>query len=156
VQRAVVVVDGERIVGTPKSDAVVRTVAVPPHLIDALAAHLNQHVGPAGDALLFPAAGGGHLAGRTLYDAYYPARDAAGRPDLRFHDLRHTGLTMAAVAGATLADLMARAGHSTPSAAKRYQDTAQRRDEIIAEALSQFATGGVVPITAVRRGRHRA
>jgi integrase len=33
------------------------------------------------------------------------AREAADRPDLRLHDLRHTGATMAARAGATLAEL---------------------------------------------------
>lgn len=41
----------------------------------------------------------------------------AGRPDLRSHDLRHTGATLAAATGATLPDLMARLGHSSPRAA---------------------------------------
>ena len=36
----------------------------------------------------------------------YPARKAAGWPDLRFHDLRHTGAVLAAQTGATLAELM--------------------------------------------------
>ena len=39
---------------------------------------------------LFPARGGGHMAPSSLYRVWYPAREAAGRPDLRFHDLRHT------------------------------------------------------------------
>jgi hypothetical protein len=43
-----------------------------------------------------------------------------GRPDLRFHDLRHTGQTLAAAAGANLRELMARAGQSSPGAALRY------------------------------------
>ena len=38
----------------------------------------------------------------------YPARKAAGRPDLRFHDLQHTGAVLAAQTGATLAELMGR------------------------------------------------
>lgn len=38
--------------------------------------------------------------------------------------------------GATLAELMARLGHSTPSAALRYQHAAQGRDAQIAAALS--------------------
>ena len=47
---------------------------------------------------------------------------ARGRwqPDLRFHDLRHTGAVLAASTGATLAELMARLGHSTAGAALRY------------------------------------
>jgi len=47
---------------------------------------------------LFPAAGDPtkHLATATLYKVFYKARDEAGRPDLRFHDLRHTGAVLAA------------------------------------------------------------
>lgn len=64
------------------------------------------------------------------------ARCVAGRPDPRWHDLRHTGAVLAASTGATLAELMARLGHSTPSAALRYQHAAAGRDAEIAEALS--------------------
>ncbi|MDQ6933898.1 MAG: hypothetical protein M3130_01110 [Actinomycetota bacterium] len=35
--------------------------------------------------------------------------------------MRHTGAVLAASAGATLAELMARLGHSTAGAAMRYQ-----------------------------------
>ena len=63
----------------------------------------------------------------------------AGRPDLRFHDLRHTGAVLAAQTGATLAELMGRLGHSTSSAAMRYQHAAADRDKAIAEALSRLA-----------------
>ena len=58
-------------------------------------AHLAAH-GHEPDALLFPAHHGGHLAPSTLYRVFYAAREAAGRPDLRFHDLRHTGAVLAA------------------------------------------------------------
>src|SRR4029450_14006814 len=64
------------------------------------------------------------------------ARAAAGRPDLRFHDLRHTGAVLAASTGATLAELMSRLGHSTPGAALRYQHAATGADARIAKALS--------------------
>jgi integrase len=113
-------------VTTPKSEAGTRDVAIPPHLLPVLAEHLSKHVGPDRDALLFPAAHGGHLAPATLYRQFYKARDAADRPDLRFHDLRHSGAVLAAATGATLAKLMQRLGHSTPAAAMRYQH--RRRD----------------------------
>lgn len=91
------------------------------------------------DALLFPAADGtSHLAPSTLYRVFYPARKAAGRPDLRWHDLRHTGAVLAAQTGATLAELMGRLGHSTPQAALRYQHAAKGRDAEIARKLSQM------------------
>lgn len=153
VRRGVTRTLGRRVVGDPKSEAGKRTVAIPPHLMPMVKDHLRDHVKAGQDALIFPAAHGGHLAPATLYRVYYPAREAAGRPDLRFHDLRHTGATLAAVSGATLKELMARLGHSTPAAAMRYQHAAADRDKAIAEALSKLAT--VTPITAAKGTRKR-
>src|SRR6266568_5647691 len=113
-----------------------RDVNIPPHLTPLVHEHMILHVQRGPGALLFPAAGGGHMAPSALYAVYHPAREAAGRPDLRFHDLRHTGATLAAATGATLADLMHRLGHSTPSAAMRYQHASEERDRDIASALS--------------------
>jgi integrase len=112
----------------------------PPHLLPLIRQHLRTHAEAGKDGLLFPARGGGHLAPSSLYRVFYRARAAAGRPDLRFHDLRHTGAVLAAQTGATLAELMGRLGHSTPGPALRYQHAAQGRDMEIAKALSALAT----------------
>jgi integrase len=138
IRRAVVHVDGKAIVSTPKSGAGVRDVAIPPHLMPAVRTHLAGH---GRDQLLFPAAGDpqAHMRPATLYRVYYPAREKAGRPDLRWHDLRHTGAVLAAATGATLAELMGRLGHSTPAAALRYQHAARGRDAEIAALLSKLA-----------------
>lgn len=144
VRRAVTRVRGEFVVGTPKSDAGVRDVAIPPHLVPMLREHRASLPMRGKDALLFPAADGEtHMAPSTLYTSFYPARKAAGRPDLRWHDLRHTGAVLAAQTGATLAELMGRLGHSTPQAALRYQHAAEGRDAQIAAALSKIAAGEV-------------
>jgi hypothetical protein len=45
---------------------------------------------------------------------------------------------LAAQAGATLAELMGRLGHSTPGAAMRYQHAAADRDAEIARRLSDL------------------
>ena len=128
------------VVGDPKSDAGARDVAIPPHIVPAVKAHLaSKYVEPPADALLFAAQSGGHLQPSTLYRHFYKARTAAGREDLRWHDLRHSGATLAAQTGATLAELMARLGHSTPAAAMRYQHAAKGRDQLIAAALSAMA-----------------
>lgn len=138
VRRGVVRSDGRTIIGTPKSLAGTREVSIPPHLLPMLQEHLMTVHGREG--IVFPAADGeSHLAPSTLYRVFYPARRAAGRPDLRWHDLRHTGAVLAAQTGATLAELMARLGHSTPQAALKYQHAARGRDAQIAEALSQIA-----------------
>lgn len=161
VRRGVVRADGEVIVGTPKSDAGVRDVVIPPHLMPLVKTHLAEHVEPARDALLFPAANGGHLAPSTFYGkapqrvknpdtkevelvggfGFYRARALAGRPSLHFHDCRHTGAVLAAQTGATLAELMGRLGHSTPAAAMRYQHAARDRDRAIAAAMSAMIEG---------------
>jgi integrase len=129
----------DHLIDTPKSEAGVRDVNIPPHLLPAVREHILK-VGAGKDGLLFPAARSrGHLRPSSLYRVYYPAREAAGRPDLRFHDLRHTGATLAAATGATLAELMARLGHSTPGAAMVYIHAAKGRDAEIAKALSKLA-----------------
>jgi integrase len=149
IRRGVVRTDDGYVVGTPKSAAGIRDVAIPPHLIPAIKDHLHAHVnGRAG--LLFPAADGvSHMAPSSLYGrastphragwGFYHARQVAGRPDLRWHDLRHTGAVLAASTGATLAELMARLGHSTAGAALRYQHAAAGRDAEIAAKLSEIA-----------------
>jgi integrase len=138
VERAVVRTDDGFHVTTPKSDAGIRDVEVPPHLLPAVKDHLARFVGPEREALLFPAQHGGHLAPATLYRRFYTARDTAERPDLRWHDLRHSGAVLAAATGATLAELMGRLGHSTPAAAMRYQHAARGRDREIAKLLSKL------------------
>ena len=114
VERAVVRVEEGFRVTTPKSDAGIRDVAIPPHLLPALQAHLDKFVDDKPDALLFPAKHGDHLAPATLYRRFYTAREKANRKDLRWHDLRHSGAVLAAATGATLAELMGRLGHSAP------------------------------------------
>ena len=62
---------------------------------------------------------------------------ALGVPGLHFHDLRHTGNTLAAQAGVSLADLKARMGHDSVRAAMIYQHAAAEADQKIANALDQ-------------------
>lgn len=142
IRRGVVLVDGERLVGTPKSGAGVRDVAVPPHLLPVLRDHIAAHVDFGRDALIFTSTEGAYLPHSSLSWHWNRAREAAGRPDLRWHDLRHTGAVLAAQTGASLAELMARLGHSSVGAALRYQHAARGRDGEIAAALSALASRG--------------
>ncbi len=150
VRQTAVVLPGGPQIGTPKSDAGRRVVYLPPHAAPVLSHHLDVFTGAAGDALLFPArrSVGVPMSPSTFYKRYYVARAAIGRPDLRFHDLRHSGATWTAQAGATLGELMARLGHTSPSVAMRYQHAASERDQRLAEALSGLAGGGVSPLRA--------
>ncbi|MER7071939.1 tyrosine-type recombinase/integrase [Terrabacter sp. NPDC000476] len=140
IERSVAWVKGKPVVGAPKSAAGRRTVTIPPHVIPALRAHLDGHVGRGKESLLFPARDGhSHLQPTVFSQAFRKARAAAARDDLRVHDLRHTGATLAAMTGATLAELQQRLGHSSVGAALRYQHAAAGRDAQIAAALSLLA-----------------
>ncbi len=154
VRRGSTRVAGEIVIGTPKSTAGSRDVAIPPHLLPAIQMHINALATDDDEQLLFPNKSGGTLHPSALYGSvecvdpdgrhhvswgFYKAREIAGRPDLRWHDLRHTGAVLAASTGATLAELMGRLGHSSPAAALRYQHVAKGRDQVIANALSKLA-----------------
>ena len=141
VKRGVVRIGKEVTVGKPKNIAGVRDIAVPPHLLPILEQHLKEHVALGREALLFPSVKDPDVQvhTNTLRRHWLKARLAAGRPDLRVHDLRHTGAVLAAQSGATLAELMARIGHSTPQMALRYQHVARGRDAEIAARMSKEA-----------------
>jgi integrase len=118
-----------------------RTVTVPTHLRPMVEQHLREHVGAPKTALLFPdpVSGSFYTEGR-FRGPFFAAREAIGRDDLHFHDLRHFGGVMAAVAGATTKEVMDRLGHTTSSAAMRYQHVAAGRADALAERLSALAT----------------
>ena len=129
------------LVGPPKSDAGRRSVAIPPHLLPPLADHLAAFVAHTPDAWLVTGDRGGPVTPSRLEAAWRVARARAGLPALRLHDLRHSGLTWTARAGATTAELQHRAGHASPAAALRYQHATEDRDRALAKALSEARYG---------------
>ncbi|WP_315092852.1 tyrosine-type recombinase/integrase [uncultured Cellulomonas sp.] len=142
VTRGLTWVDGQPIVGPPKTDAGIRGISVPPHIAAAVAHHLDAHTAREADALLFPGRSEGTQQMHSSTYAYYfkqAVRKTTVPADFRFHWLRHTGLTLAAQSGATLAELQARAGHSTPSTVMLYQHATTVRDQALAAALSELA-----------------
>jgi integrase len=56
---------------------------------------------------------------------------------LHVHDFRHTGNTLAAQGGTSIADFKARIGHDSARAALIYQHATTAADKKIAEALGQ-------------------
>jgi integrase len=59
--------------------------------------------------------------------------------EVHFHDLQHIRGTTAATTGATLKELMARLGHSSPRAAMIYRHATSDCDPTIAQALGILA-----------------
>jgi integrase len=123
----------------PKTDAGKRTVNVPPHVLPVLAAHMTAWAGP---DRVFVGRGGRPMRGDAVRQAFTRARLKAEMPGFRFHDLRHTGQTLAASAGATTKDLMLRLGHASAAASNRYLHAVDGRDAEVASALSELAAHG--------------
>ncbi len=127
--------------GPPKTAAGQRTVHLPPHVVALLREHIATHVGPAPDALLFTCPRTGSPITESMrHRAFGVARKAAGVPGLRWHDLRHTGATFAARAGATTSELQHRMGHATAAAAMIYQHATAERDRALAARMAQEVT----------------
>ena len=123
----------------PKTDAGRRTVSIPPHVLPFLAEHMATW---AGADRVFIGRDGRPMRGDAIRQAFTRARRTAAMPGFRFHDMRHTGQTLAASTGATTKDLMRRLGHASPAAANRYLHTVDGRDAEIASALSDLAAHG--------------
>lgn len=124
--------------GPPKSEAGHRTLAIPAPLVAELERHLAEHAAPGRDGLVFVGPLGAPLARSNFSPKWNAARRAAGLPDgFRFHDLRHTHMTIAAESGASTKELMRRLGQSSPAAALRYQHATDRRDAAIADAVAE-------------------
>jgi hypothetical protein len=125
-----------------------------------LTATTGAFVGPAVDAPVFTGRTGQPLRPRGIEDAWRAAREEVGLPSMRFHDLRHFAGTMAAAAGASTKEVMARGGWSSPQMALRYEHATQERDRFIAHALESFAGPGDAdanaPLTAVSDREDRA
>lgn len=68
-------------------------------------------------ASVFAGPQGGPLRRRNFQKCWRRALDAAGVDHVHFHDLRPTGNTLTAQAGATMSDLTARMGHTSARAA---------------------------------------
>ncbi|HET9895186.1 MAG TPA: site-specific integrase [Streptosporangiaceae bacterium] len=120
--------------GPPKSKAGLRTVPIPELIVSVIRWHLNCF-----------------------------AQDGDGLTGVHFHDLRHTGNTLAANAGASLRELMDRMGRDSERAALIYLHGSDARQQAIADSLDKLArdelkrtgTSGTTP-TAKRSGTQRA
>lgn len=129
-------------VGPVKTAASVRDVHYPEALHADVLEHLREHAaeGPAGHLFPSPVTPGEPLSYTGFTYVFKAAREAVGLAEVKPHDLRHTGATLAAATGATTRELMARLGHTNPDVAMRYQHAVKARDRSIADALGAAIT----------------
>jgi len=141
VQRQMVEVNNRPVQTEPKAGSR-RSVDIPERAVEALRQHLAEMPLGLPSAPVFTRPDGTQLRHHHVHTAWNRARAKAGLPEARFHDLRHGSLTLAAMTGASLKEVMGRAGHSTVNAAMGYQHNAQHRGREIADEMTRIAEAG--------------
>ncbi len=126
----------DRTFSTPKTRSSIRTVYLPRFVVDVLAEHMATYTGKDPDALIWSSEGK-PIREATVSANYKKARTKAGRPELRWHDLRHTGATLAYQAGGNVRDVQRRLGHATARAAMIYAHAADNGDKLLAQRLDE-------------------
>ena len=149
IRRAITLVDGELVVGPPKTDAGRRTVWLDPTTLErlhrrqrrAVLAHDWGHGGELEDAPVFTVGSG------PVHPAYASRRfttlcDGAGVPVIRLHDLRHTSASLGLAAGEPLLHVSRRLGHSSIAVtADTYAQVTPQAAKTAPSTLSSSITG---------------
>lgn len=132
--------NGQMILGPPKSRTGLRTVSIPAGILPQLITHLAKHTVPESDALVFTGRRGGPLrrSGWNKATGWPHAVASIGAEALHFHDLRHTGNTLAVDMGVSLKSLMVRMGHDNERAALMYQHKSAAVDRKIGDGLDKL------------------
>jgi integrase len=130
---------GPLFTGPPKSDAGKRDLSIPAFLVPDVTEHLERFTASDPRALVFVGPKGAPLRRSNFTRQWTKATAAAGLSGFHFHDLRHTGNTLAGEEGASLRELMERMGHASPRAALIYQHRNMDRDRAISDAMGKRA-----------------
>ncbi|WP_017614646.1 tyrosine-type recombinase/integrase [Nocardiopsis salina] len=126
--------------GTPKSRAGHRTVSLPELIVPDLRRHLDEYAAPGPNGFVFVGVRGNQLRRGNFSKYWADACSTVGLEDVHLHDLRHTGNTYAAEAGASVRELMRRMGHSSTRAAMVYLHARDEREREIADRLGERVT----------------
>lgn len=136
IERQVVRVGGEDVVTGTKTGKV-RRVVLPKPTLDAMTTYLAARPKALPRTPLFTTPVGVPLSRTMVQRAWRKATRELELTGYHVHDVRHLGLTLAAQGGATVAELMQPAGHSTTAAAMAYQHAAEDREQAVADALGE-------------------
>jgi len=140
----------------PKTDAGTRRLPVPEVIVDELRSHLEQYAQDGEEGLIFVGAKGAMLRRGGFRRIWGKALAEVGLKGFRFHNLRHTGSTLAAIAGATLPELKERMGHASDRAAMIYLHATQERHQEIADTLSAMTRAHLKDAVEKPTGTRRA
>ncbi|MFC6560245.1 tyrosine-type recombinase/integrase [Nonomuraea cavernae] len=155
IERQLIQITGKGLIFTePKSAAGKRTVVIPDLILDELRAHVKDFTQDGDEGLVFAGPDDGPLRNTNFNRRVWAkALQEAGVPKIHFHDLRHTGNTLAANTGASIRDLMTRMGHSSTRAAIIYQHSTDERQREVAQKLNDLARGALDKPSGTQRAR---
>ena len=129
-------------------------MTIPAFLLPDVTEHLDTFTAADPRALVFTGPKGAQLRRSNFSRAWNKATAAAGLSGFHFHDLRHTGNTLAGEEGATLRELMDPMGHASTRAALIYQHRTTHRDRMIADAISERVKAELKP-SGTQRARSK-
>ncbi|KOV55868.1 integrase [Streptomyces sp. AS58] len=129
---------GKRVYKAPKSAAGNRLVAIPASVLPFVDTHLKVYAESDAAGRVFVGAKKATPRRNHFNRLWHKACADAGIKGLRFHDLRHTGNTLASRTNASTKELMTRLGHSTARAALIYQHANYDREREIADAVDDM------------------
>jgi integrase len=125
----------------PKTEKSRRTVQVTRRVVDALTAHgERQQAAPvvnlAWADLVFRASDGGPLNGSWVHHRFQASAKDAGLPVIRFHDLRHSCVSVLGEEGVDVAVVSKMIGHSTVTLTlNTYRHVFEKTERAAADAL---------------------
>lgn len=138
--------DGSYELATPKNGKV-RYLTAPPYVMEILRnqqERQNQWRLAAGDAweetgLVFTNELGHNLSAQTIYLHYKKVVKQIGRPDARFHDLRHSYATIALQSGDDIKTVQENLGHHTAAfTLQMYAHCTPQMKQASANRMEQF------------------
>jgi integrase len=135
----------------PKTKSGIRQIKLGQGMLDRLAEHrLRQDCEREAcggrwqeNGLIFPSSIGTPLEPHRIYDEFKELLVKAGLPDMRFHDLRHTALSLLIEMGIAVTTVQQRAGHSKASVTTDiYGHSMSKSQERAAEMIEEL----IIPV----------
>ncbi len=99
------------VITEPKTEKAKRTLPLPDFVYQALCRHLDPVEGTQG--LMFTTGNGTPFSPRNFYRDFKRELSAAGLPDIRFHDLRHTAVSLLIGMGVPPSVVQSIVGHAS-------------------------------------------
>ncbi len=142
-------VDGHLVLVEPKTSQSRRTLALPPTVAAALGAHRHRQdleraaagVAWANVGLVFTTSEGTPLDARKVVRRFKRLLAAAGLPDMRWHDLRHSCASLLAQVPHRV--VMETLGHSQIALTMRYSHLVPELRDEAAASMERILVGGV-------------